>query len=379
MTSRAMTTRPLSLTLALAALPVLASCSAQPAAQAPASPAAKAAVAEKPGVPREALARAVDALFADDAVGETRALVVLSAGRIVVERYGPGYDRSTPLLGWSMSKTVTGVLIGLLVADGRLRLDESVPIPAWQRSGDPRGEITLRQLLQMRSGLRHLEDGDPAYRSDAARMLFLDGRGNAAAYAEAQPLQAEPGRTWNYSSATSVILADLAGRTLSEGFDPAARQRVVSDYLKARLFVPLGMKSAMPEFDEAGTLLGSSMIHASARDWGRFGEFLRNGGAVAGAQVLPRGWVEFMTHPSPRNPGYGAQMWLNRPQADGTPPLLPGRAPQSLFAAIGHGGQYLLVSPEQKLTVVRLGRSGPDERAALLDRLGDLVSLFPKR
>lgn len=377
-----MPTRRLPLTLALVALPALAAlgagCSPAATQPAPLAEEALAAVADKPGVPRERLARAVDALFADDDAGETRALVVYSAGRIVAERYAPGYDRSSRLLGWSMGKSVTGILIGLLVADGRLRLDESVPVPTWQRSGDPRGEITLRQLLQMRSGLRHREGGQPVARADEVRMLFLDGRDNSAAYAEAQPLAAEPGSRFQYSSATSVILADIAARTLSEGFDPAARQRAVGEYLKARLFVPLGLRSMTPEYDNAGTMLGAGMIHATARDWGRLGEFLRHGGAVSGAQLLPRGWVEFMTRPSPRNPAYGAQLWLNRPQGDGQATLLQGRAPASLFAAVGHGGQYLLVSPTQKLTVVRLGKSDPAERAVLLDRLAAIVAVFPE-
>ena len=119
------------------------------------------------------------------------------------------------------------MLIGLLVSDGRLRLDESAPVPAWQRPGDPRGEITLRQLLQMRSGLRHSEAGDPVYDSDEVRMLFLDGRDDMAAYAEAQPLEAEPGRKFEYSSATSVILADLAAHALTASRDPAIRRQAV--------------------------------------------------------------------------------------------------------------------------------------------------------
>jgi CubicO group peptidase (beta-lactamase class C family) len=273
---------------------------------------------------------------------------------------------------------VTGVLTGLLVADGRLRLDEPAPIRTWQRPGDARGEITLRQLLQMRSGLRHREEADPRYEADTVRMLFLDGRDDMAAYAEAPPLEAEPGAKWEYSSATSVILADAAAVALTDRREPALRRQAVGDYLRTRLFEPVGMRSAQPEFDAAGTLIGGSMIHANARDWAKFGEFLRNGGAVVGAQILPRGWVEFMTEPNPRNPGYGAQVWLNRPQPDGHEVLFPGQAPASLFACIGHLGQYIVVSPEQRLTVVRLGKTDAGQREALRRRLAELVSLFPE-
>ena len=379
MTRDTMSTRYLPLALSLALPLALAGCghSGSPA-PAPLDSAALAAVSAEPGVPREALARAVDRLFTDGAAGETRAVLVISGGRIIAERYAPGYGPQTRFVGWSMSKSITGVLIGLLVAEGRLRLDESVPIPAWQRSGDPRGEITLRQLLQMRSGLRHTESGSPSWTSDEVRMLFLDGRDNMAAYAEAQPLEAEPGAVWKYSTATTTILDDLAARALTDSADPAVRRQVVADYLHTRLFGPLGMTSMLPEFDATGTLIGGSLIHGTARDWARFGEFLRNGGAVKGAQIVPRTWIAFMTAPSLRNPGYGAQLWLNRPQADGEITLMPGRAPASLFACVGHLGQYVLVSPEQKLTVVRLGKSDSAQRLIVLDHLAELIGLFPR-
>lgn len=368
-----------SLILLLAALPALYGCDGQEsAAPPPVSPVALAAIAKQPGVPREALARAVDALFADDGTGETRALLVLRGGEIVAERYGPGFTRGTPLIGWSMSKTITGVMIGQLVSDGRLRLNETAPVPAWQRSGDPRGEITLRQLLQMRSGLRHTEEATPQYESGEVRMLFLDGRDDMAAYAEAQPLEAEPGKRFEYSSATTVILADLAARALTESPDPAFRRAAVADYLRTRLFEPAGMRSMVAEFDRAGTFIGSSMVHGTARDWAKFGEFLRNDGAVRGAQLVPRGWIDFMKTPSPRNPGYGAHLWLNRPQPDGKEVLFPGMAPPSAFACIGHRGQYVIVSPAQKLTVVRLGKSDGEQIDMLRERLGKIVALFPK-
>lgn len=372
-----MPTRRLPLILPLLALPALIGCGGSDDAPEPPSRAALAAVSAKPGVGRERLARAIDRLFADD-VGETRALIVMRGGQIVAERYGEGFGRDTRMLGWSMAKTITGTMIGLLVSDGRLRLNETAPVPAWQRSGDPRGEITLRQLLQMRSGLRHTEAGDPIEQSGEVQMLFLDGRDDMAAYAEAQPLEAEPGRRFEYSSATTVILADLAARALTESRDPAVRRRLVSDYLRTRLFEPIGMRSMVAEFDAAGTFIGSSMVHGTARDWAKFGEFLRNGGAVRGGQVVPRGWIDFMTTPSPRNAGYGAQLWLNRAQPEGREVLFPGVAPQSEFACVGHRGQYVFVSPDQRLTVVRLGKSDEDQRAALRRRLGELVALFPR-
>lgn len=376
-----MPSRACSLILTVAMLPALAACGSGKSAPPPPPPLtaqALSAVAEKPGVSREKLAREIDALFTDAAAGETRALVVFSGGRIVAERYGAGYDKDTRLVGWSMSKTITAVMIGQLISDGRLKLDDSAPVAAWQRPGDPRGAITLRQLLQMRSGLRHTEAGDPVYESGEVRMLFLEGRDNMAAWAEAEPLEAEPGKKFEYSSATTVILSDIATRALTGSADPGVRQRAVSDYLRTRLFEPTAMKSAVPEFDAAGTLIGSSLIHATARDWGRFGEFLRAGGTARGVQLVPRNWIEFMTSPSPRNPGYGAQTWLNRPQPDGRESLFPGRAPRSVFAALGHLGQYVIVSPEQKLTVVRLGKSTEPERAAVRDHLARIMALFPK-
>jgi len=361
-------------------LPSLMACSgAQENAEPPISSEALAAVDKAPGVPRERLARAVDALFTDEAAGETRAVLVLHEGRIVAERYQDGFGKDTRFIGWSMAKTITGVMIGMLVSDGRLRLNESAPVARWQRSGDPRGEITLRQLLQMRSGLRHVETTDPVHDSDAVRMLFLDGRSDTAAYAEAQPLEAEPGRKFDYSSATTVILADIAARSLTESREARFRRAIVADYLRTRLFEPVGMTSMVAEFDPAGTLIGSSMIHGTARDWGKFGEFMRHGGAVKGAQLVPRGWIDFMTTPSPRNPAYGAQLWLNRPTDIGTDQLFPGKAPASLFASIGQLGQYVIVSPRQKLTLVRLGHSSDAQRPALRARLVDVVAQFPAR
>ena len=362
--------------LGLTLLPALIGCHPAAPPEVPLSARALAAVSANPGAPREKLARRVDTLFTAPDMGETRAVIVVADGKVVAERYGPGYHGNTRFISWSMAKSVTGVLIGLLVADGRLRLDESPPIPAWQRPGDPRGEITLRQLLQMRSGLRHTEAGDPIYRSDEVRMLFLDGRDDMAAYAESQPLEAEPGRKWEYSSNTTVILADIAARVLTDSADPLVRRRAVGDYLHTRLFEPLGMTSVIPEFDAHGTLIGGSLIHATARDWAKFGEFLRGYGAVRGAQIVPRGWIEFMAAANPRNPGYGAQLWRNAVPAGGGEIQFPG-TPASVFSCDGHLGQYIAVSPRQHLTVVRLGRTDENAMAPVRRGIAEIMRLYP--
>ncbi|NJR39945.1 MAG: serine hydrolase, partial [Leptolyngbyaceae cyanobacterium CSU_1_4] len=253
------------------ALLVLSACGATPPAETPLSSEALAAVTDNAGAPKDQLARAVDDLFTQPGLGETRAVVVMAEGQIAAERYGPGYDKDTRFISWSMAKTVTAVLIGMLVADGKLALDEPAPVPLWQRPGDPRAEITLRHLLQMRSGLRHTEAGDPPYESSEVRMLFLDGRDNMAKWAGEQPLEAEPGKQFEYSSNTSVILADIAARALTTSDKPDARRKAVAEYLQVRLFAPLGMTSMVPEFDAAGTLIGGSLMHATARDWGDAG------------------------------------------------------------------------------------------------------------
>ncbi|PXW78568.1 CubicO group peptidase (beta-lactamase class C family) [Blastomonas natatoria] len=336
-------------------------------------------IADVPGVPTAALNAEIDKLFSEDEFAETRALLIMRGGEIVVERYAPGYDRDTRFISWSMAKSVTAVLVGLMVADGRLALDAPAPVPDWQRPGDPRGAITLRHLLHMSSGLQHTEAGDPPYESDEVRMLFLDGRDNMVRYAEGQPLEAEPGSKFEYSTNSSVILSDIITRQLTDSKDPDTRRRAMLEYMRGRLIEPLGMNSMVPEFDASGTLIGGSIIQANARDWAKLGEFLRNKGSIAGNQFLTRGWVDFMLTSSPNDPAYGGHIWLNKPRAAGLKKVLyPDLLPGDVFAAQGHLGQFVIVSPSQKLTLVRLGKTQDDELDPVKEQLGRILALFPR-
>ncbi len=315
---------------------------------------------------------AIEQLFADPAtMGETRALLVLRDGQPIYEGYGAGFGPDSRLISWSMAKSITAVMVGQLVADGRLALDEPAPVPAWRRHGDPRGRITLRHLLHMSSGLDHVEESDPPWNADTVAMLFGGEADDMAGFAEGKPAVATPDERFVYSSATSVILADIVARALTDSDDPGVRRQAVLEFLNGRLSGPLGMTSLVPEFDAKGTMIGGSIMHATARDYAKFGEFLRRGGVTPdGTRLLPESWVRFMRTPSPRDAGYGGHIWLNRPRPTRSEAALwPGRGPADLFACIGHQGQYIIVSPSQRLTVVRLGISTdqqiPNVRAAL--------------
>ena len=327
---------------------------------------------------------AIAPLFEDPAMAETRAFLVMYQGKIIAERYGDGYDEDTRFISWSMAKSFTGALIGFLVSDGRLVLDDPAPVPAWQRPGDPRGDITLRHLLHMSSGLDHTEvaepDGKTIFEADTNRMLFLDGAQDTAAYAEARPMEARPGEKFEYSTASSIILSDIITRTLTSSTDPEVRRDVTLRFIRGRLLEPLGMDSTYPEFDPSGTFLGGSIIQATARDYAKFGEFLRHNGARKGAQHLPVSWVKFMKTSSQNDSAYGGHVWLNKKRPDSRIQVLfPDNGPETIFAALGHLGQYIVVSPEQQLTVVRLGKTQDDVLAPVTAQIGRIMALFPIR
>ena len=294
--------------------------------------------------------------------GDARAVLILDDGRIAAKRYAPGYSDGNRFISWSMNKTLTAMLVGELVEDGRLSLDAPAPVAEWRGPGDPRGAITLRHLLHMASGLRHTEVGRPIQNSDTNRTLFVGGTREMAARAIAQPLEARPGTRFEYSSLTSIILSEIVARTLTPSRDPRVRAEAYRRYATERLFAPAGITSAFLEFDGAGTQVGGSLVHMTLPDWGRFGMLLLDGRSQEGRPVVSPAWLAFLKTPSPAWPGYGGQTWLNRPRPDGSGPMFPG-APATLASAEGHLGQHVTASPDsgsgRGVVVVRLGNT-PD-------------------
>ncbi|MEL6875903.1 MAG: serine hydrolase, partial [Pseudomonadota bacterium] len=216
---------------AIAALSLLlAGCGASDAGETPPPKTAEelAYISDASPVDKAELDREISPLFEDPAMAETRAFLIMHRGEVIAERYGDGYDEDTRFISWSMAKSITGALLGFMVSDGRLVLDDPAPVPAWQRPGDPRGEITLRHLIHMSSGLDHTEsgseDGKTIFEADTQRMMFLDGADDMAAYAEARTMEAQPGEKFEYSTATSIILADIIARTLTDSNDPKVRR-----------------------------------------------------------------------------------------------------------------------------------------------------------
>jgi CubicO group peptidase (beta-lactamase class C family) len=317
-----------------------------------------------PDVDSDRLVALLDLAFGPTARTEldrTLATVVVHRGRLVAERYHPEVSPDDTLISWSMAKSVTHALVGLLVADGRLDPSAPAPVPAWQRPGDPRGAITLQHLLTMTSGLRFVEDYVDDTVSDVIEMLFGSGKDDVAGFAAAFPLEHPPGSVFNYSSGTTNIIARIAG-------DAVGDADAVRDYLHRRLFEPTGMRSAVPRFDTAGTFIGSSFLYCTARDFARFGLLYARGGNWEGRPLLPSGWVDHARHPIGLPTGeechYGAHWWLWEPET-------------AVFAAHGYEGQYLAIDPGRDLVLVRLGKTPTEQRPRVRAWLRELTTCFP--
>ncbi|MBS1601205.1 MAG: serine hydrolase [Bacteroidetes bacterium] len=259
----------------------------------------------------------------------TRAVVVVYHGKIVGERYAPGFDRHTRLAGWSMAKGVTSAMVGILVGQHRLDVGGPAPVEEWRK--DDRRRITVEDLLHMKSGLSWWElYAGPA---DATRMLFEEA--DMGKFAERSALRHLPGGVFNYSSGTANILSSIIRSKTGIGY---------YRWPYEQLFYKIGMYSAVLEPDAGGTFVGSSYCYATARDWARFGLLYLRDGVWGGQRVLPAGWVSYTR----KGDGYGAMWWLNTGGR-----RFPG-VPEDCYSCEGYEGQYVWVIPSRDLVVVRL-------------------------
>jgi CubicO group peptidase (beta-lactamase class C family) len=267
----------------------------------------------------------------------TRSLLVVYKDQIVAEEYAEGFDRHTPILGWSMTKSITSTIYGILVKKGKIDIEATTGLKEWE--DDERSKITYSDLLHMNSGLEWEEDYNTL--SDVTRMLYL--KSDMGRMQIDKTLVGDPDSTWNYSSGTTNL---LAGPLLKEQF---ASQQEYLDFWYRELLDKIGMHSALIETDLSGSFVGSSYGWANTRDWARFGLLYLNQGNWNGEQIIDSSWVDYVSTPTRTSDGrYGAQFWLN---AGGHYPDVP----RDLFSANGYQGQYVFIIPSKNLVIVRTG------------------------
>ena len=273
----------------------------------------------------------------------TRAVIVLYDGQIVAEKYASGFDQNSKMHGWSIAKSITAALVGVLVKQGKININDKAPIESWK--GTPKENITIKHLLQQTSGLAFREDYS-GY-SEVTNMLFNEG--NMAEYTEKLDLLHPPGTVFNYSSGNSNILSWIVRKAVGE-----------SDYHSfpyEQLFRKTGMHSAMMEPDASGTFIGSSYFFANARDYARFGLLYYNNGIWNGEQLFPLGWVDESATPADSNKlkNYGYQFWINGYDKHNPKKITFPDAPADVFYADGYAYQDVYIIRSKKLVVVRLG------------------------
>lgn len=308
----------------------------------------------------EALQRRLDHAFSSEshaAMGETHAFIAIHQGRIVAERYlGGAHTADSTYPSWSMAKSITQLLTGFLVAEGRIDIDAPFDAPEWRQPGDPRAAITWTHLLRMASGLEFREDYVDGAVSDTIEMLFASGKDDMGAFAAAKPLIAAPDVRFNYASGTTNILARALKGVIGGG------EAEMKAFMDARLFGPLAISRTIPKFDASGTFIGSSYCFMRAEDFARIGLLALRGGRWRDQQLLPAAWIDFARTPGPAQPedgrGYGAQWWLDM--------FSPGG-----FSMNGYEGQWVACCPHRDLILVRHGKSVNEATALRQDAARD--------
>ena len=311
------------------------------------------------------LAAALDEAFAEargQPLKRTHAVVVVHKGRIVAERYAAGFGIDTPVHGWSATKSVTNALLGILVRQGKLKMDDPAPVAAWQKPDDPRHAITPDQLLRMESGLALGNSLTASFSSAwdiSARITMTEP--DMAGFAEAASLDVPPGTKWVYADGNPAILARIIrDRVGGHGVD-------VQRFARRELFGPLGMRRATLETDATGTPIGAAFLFATPREWARFGMLFLEDGVAGGRRILPEGWVRYSSAETRvANLGYGAGWWINQGESRGARFRREQGMPADSFMALGIYGQTVVVVPSERLVIARFGTTY-DERQAIVD------------
>jgi CubicO group peptidase (beta-lactamase class C family) len=301
-----------------------------------------------PGVDSKAVAAALDWAMKQEEQN-TRALVVAYRGKIIGERYAPGWTKDTPQISWSQGKSITATLIGILIQRGLLDLDQPAPIKEWQGADDPRREIRIRDLLQMSSGLDFTNlsfKGPETLISKNEHMRVYFDSLDVLKHAVNQPLKVPPGTRYSYLNSDPLSL----GRIIRDTVEAQGE-----DYLtfpQRALFDRIGARSPVLETDAWGNFILSGYDYVSARDWIRFGLLYLNDGVWQGERILPDGWTEFVSTAAPADAkkNYGGMFWLN------LPPRMD-RVPKDTYWSAGFMGQVTMVIPSRDMVVVRMGPS----------------------
>jgi len=313
---------------------------------------------------REALELAVANVMKENTAegqpAHTRAVIIVYDGKIIAESYAKGFDRNTLMLGWSISKSLTAALIGILVKENKLTVNMPAPVAEWK--GTRKEGITVRQLLQQTSGIDYTEIYTRP--SSVTRMLFSEG--DMGKYAASLPLNYEPGTRFNYSGGNTNIMSRIIRETVGE--------KEYAGFPYRELFSKINACSFLLEPDASGTYIGSSYSYATARDFARFGLLYYNQGMWNGEQLLPAGWVQESIQPSEGDPQkqYGYQFWLNGFDKENPGKRTYPDVPADMYYADGYGGQDIYIIPSEKLVAVRLGLFTIDENRFLKEVIQSL-------
>lgn len=284
---------------------------------------------------------AVDSMFNNNKVKNTRSVLVVYKDQIIAEKYADGFDKNSKLMGWSMTKSITATLFGILQKLGKLNINDKAPIESWK--DDERANITINDLLHMNSGLAWQED----YKiiSDVTKMLFLTD--DMPKIQEEKELIGKPNETWNYSSGTSNLLSGILRKQFKT-------HQEYLDFWYSALIDKIGMHSMLIEADMKGNYVGSSYGWATTRDWAKFGLLYLNKGNWNGEQLFEESWTDYVKTPTNGSNGeYGGHFWLN---ARGKYP----DAPKDLYSANGFQGQRIFIIPSKEVVIVRMGLTNDD-------------------